>query len=82
VLNGLSPFWELHRSDLQIPFSSLIITGLFGQPLSMCSRFYCPQISVIEELHGKAWENRAAEGETWDINSWHGRCQHHVHGGS
>src|SRR5580704_14319988 len=37
---------------------------------------------LIGELHGKAWENRAAEGKTWDSDAWHGRRQYHFHGGS
>jgi hypothetical protein len=59
---------------LQIVLASLIITGLLVQRIAIYRLRYGVQIFVIEELHGKAWENRAAQGETWDSHTWHGRC--------
>jgi len=75
-------FLRMSRPDLQILRSSLIITGLSGQTIAICCLRWCLQISVIEELHGKAWENCAAEGKTRNTYSWHGRRQHYFYGRS
>jgi hypothetical protein len=66
-------FWRASRSDLQILRASRIITGLLAQRIAICCLRYGVQIFMVEELHGKACENRAAEGETRDSHTWHGR---------
>src|ERR1700676_3255458 len=70
------------RFDLHMLLSSLIITSLLRQQIGVCCLRYGVQIFVIEELHGKTRENRAAKGKTWDPHTRHGRREHHLHGRS
>jgi hypothetical protein len=50
-----------------------MITGLLVQRIAIGCLRYGVQVFVSKELHGKAWENRAAEGKTRGSHTGHGR---------